>query len=64
MTRKDYKLIAAALLEARSFTPATCAAADFNCGVATATRRLVERLQTDNPNFDRVRFLKAAGMQP
>lgn len=67
MKDHDYTVIAQALREARSFAPSTQAAADFNCGVSTATRRVLEVLQHDARQYGRTidgpGFLRAAGMQ-
>ncbi len=56
MTRKDYVLIAAAI-KAASAAPGY---PERNAFVAFS---LADALATDNPRFDRVRFLKACGVQ-
>ena len=66
MTRKDYVAIASALKIARSYSangePITVHAANFNCGVSTAARRIADHMAQDNPRFDRARFLQACGI--
>lgn len=62
MSRKHYELLAAALREARRDE-------DFELepgadGVATIIcRHLADALASDNPRFDRERFLKACGVK-
>lgn len=64
MTRKDYVLIAAALFTARmqveDIGPAHRAI--VLRAFDEATRKLADSLGSDNPRFDRERFLKAAGV--
>lgn len=58
MSRKDYILIAAALHTVQlHITPGT-ARATFN----NAVNKLADALATDNPRFNRERFLTAAGV--
>lgn len=54
MTRKDYELLGAALLDARPVVT----------GIETwvaCVRAIANALERDNPRFDSLRFLKAAG---
>ncbi|HET6725866.1 MAG TPA: hypothetical protein VFH85_07670 [Gammaproteobacteria bacterium] len=63
MTRKDYELIAAAI---RSALPTALVAADLpllNQAHGNTALRLAAALASDNPRFDRARFLKACGVQ-
>lgn len=55
MTRKDYNLIADALLRARG----QCENHDQRMGVAKAIATIAEALQEDNARFDNVRFVNA-----
>ena len=57
MTRKDYVLIAAALKAAMSHARGMPTA---QAGIEQAARELCSALASDNPRFDRMRFLKAA----
>ena len=65
MTRKDYILIAAALKESRSHIASPNASLrDARSETLDVTvGRLAEALASDNPRFDRERFLTAAGVQ-
>ncbi len=58
MTRKDYKLIAAAI--------ATTIKANSDLKPEYALARMVDRLcvdlKADNPRFDRVKFVRACGV--
>lgn len=64
MTRKDYTLLAASILEARRQAPESLCDEEFNRTVVGAIRLVAERqadaLAADNPRFDRARFLEAA----
>lgn len=64
MSRKDYVMIAAALMRARSLVPDT---GDYRVhellGVTQAATCLANELARANAAFDRVRFLKACGVQ-
>ena len=66
MTRKDYVLIAAALKSTKPVPP-TNATLDTRVAGAMAWGRtaayLTDALASDNPRFDRERFLKACGVQ-
>lgn len=54
MTRKDYELIAKAVKQAGERTTGIA-------GVVQVAAELANALQTDNPRFDRERFIKACG---
>lgn len=63
MTRKDYVLIAAALLKARAAIKEKEppeAYLDLLDGVGYATDYLADALESTNPLFDRARFIAAA----
>jgi len=65
MTRKDYILIAAAIAEARRQIPEGGAHATWEyVSNSTVARVLAHSLASDNPRFDRERFLKACGVLP
>jgi hypothetical protein len=55
MTRKDYELIAAAMRQADRY----CETDNQRRGVQRACLTLADVLETDNPRFDRARFLDA-----
>jgi hypothetical protein len=57
VTRKDYVLIAAALKAAMSHAEGM---PTEQAGIEEAARELCSALASDNPRFDRARFLKAA----
>lgn len=68
MTRKDFNAIAAAFKQARADIEATdslfrtdAERLDAHLGVSIAVQRVTDVLAASNPNFDRVRFLKAVG---
>ncbi|MDE2098488.1 MAG: hypothetical protein KGL39_14640 [Patescibacteria group bacterium] len=64
MTRKDYILLAAALKPRTAHNPTdpdTCAG--WHMGVSACIHAIADALASDNPLFDRARFLKAAGVQ-
>lgn len=56
MTKKDYKLIADAILSAKQNTNPLEQSA-----ISTVVHELANRLQNENPRFDRERFLSACG---
>lgn len=59
MTRKDYEMIAEAIEDAYK----VCDASNSDTfGVTEAAHALADQFQTDNPRFDRDRFLKACGV--
>ena len=60
MTRKDYVLIATALQVVMRRAAGIPAA---QAGIDNAARELCSTLATNNPRFDRARFLKAAGVK-
>lgn len=59
MTRKDFELIAGALLAAKNLGDDNEGAVPFGeiCQI------LADSLATTNPRFDRVRFLRACGLE-
>lgn len=60
MTKKDYELIATAILESKNDMqdhPVRMA------GANQTARRIASYLAKDNPRFDRTKFLKACGIQ-
>lgn len=59
MTRKDYVLIAAAIAESVVVYRDNYFAAE---AIGANARFLANRLATDNPRFDRNKFLKACGL--
>ena len=59
MTRKDYVLIANALRAAMISTPSNNGAHAWNNGIWMASIELADALQSDNPRFNRERFLNA-----
>ena len=66
MTRKDYILIANALHAARAKIR-QCepeeSIADLCDGVSYAIDYITDALQSDNPQFDRAKFLEACGAE-
>jgi hypothetical protein len=58
MTRKDYILIAAAIKYVRDNSGNACERT-----AALVAVELAMQLATDNPRFDRERFLKACGVK-
>lgn len=63
MTRKDYELIAAALRMSRVGNLAGNEnRALYNNGVDNAATNVADALASDNPRFDRERFLSACGV--
>lgn len=60
MTKKDYQLLAAALREAREGADAR-RSVDVRYGIALAENRIRRVLAQDNPRFDDVKFMEAAG---
>jgi hypothetical protein len=65
MTRKDYELIAFAVLDAR---PAGLAVdrdpvAMYQKGIAHTAHSLADALASQNTRFNRERFLKACGVE-
>lgn len=63
MTRKDYKLLAAAFAATK---PAPCTFGPDHTRASVEqwqkdVNEIAIALQSDNPNFDRVRFIKACG---
>ena len=61
MTRKDYVLIADALRQA--YVVQRDRYVGTSAGVRAAAEYISDALASDNPRFDRERFLKAAGVQ-
>ena len=59
MTKKDYELIAAAVRENAALTRRDDA---FKAAVADVAGSLAVALASDNPRFDRARFLAACGV--
>ena len=65
MTRKDYILIAAALnsaLQTPDYWYASNCDSQYEKGAKSAINALAVSLASDNPRFDRERFLKACGV--
>ena len=62
MTRKDYELIAKAIADLRNATGAVMGE-EFQHGAKQAAQYIASALASDNPRFDRERFLKACGVQ-
>lgn len=60
MTRKDYQLIAAVFQKANETLTGT--GTDRETIIATIADDIADVLATDNPRFDRARFLKACGL--
>jgi len=58
MTRKDFKLIAAATAECLSLDPTP----EERKLLARLARRQCNYLRQTNPNFDRDKFLRASGL--
>lgn len=56
MTRKDYILIAAAIKAEQRH------GREGDETINNVARSIADALQSDNPRFDRARFLKAAGV--
>lgn len=56
MTRKDYKLIAAAIKRAKP-------AGGHDTGIARVVREMTAALQEDNPKFNPEKFAAACGME-
>lgn len=63
MTRKDYELIAAALLKSKPVLMGGLTDWDVSLQFAASVVSVATALGTDNPRFDRDRFLKAAGVE-
>lgn len=63
MTKKDFELIARAVLDSRPLgaTPQYAEWANGQCDMTA--ERLADALATTNPKFDRARFLAACGVQ-
>lgn len=57
MTRKDYKLLALAFASTKRGTASSYSHSQWERDV----NAVAIALQSDNPNFDRVRFIKACG---
>ncbi len=66
MTRKDYELIAKAIAKLRSVYPDGEPTNDhdkgFQHGTKQAAQYIASALASENPRFDRDRFLKACGV--
>lgn len=64
MTRKDYVLIAAAISDSKCMYAGQ--SPEYARGVRTqfqvTAQKIAAALQSDNPRFDRARFLKACGI--
>lgn len=63
MTRKDYIKLAAAMKEAMQETARSPRAIAWNDAVTYAAGRVADALASDNPRFDRARFLTACGVE-
>ena len=60
MTRKDYELIASAIRRAKA---AQGGSVGQQIGSTDCAYTLAASLAAENPRFDRVRFLKACGVE-
>ena len=58
MTKKDYVAIADAILSARNERETNAAQA-----ITNVASYIADKLECDNPRFDRARFLAACGVQ-
>jgi hypothetical protein len=71
MTRKDFELIAAAIRDARPLTPVNECSTETgrhrlqaaHAALDNAATFLAERLQQQNPRFDRARFVAACELR-
>ena len=67
MTRKDFELIAAVFAGTFAHLRAAAAGAGVSREADRATvlnaMRMADALATDNPRFDRARFLRACGVE-
>lgn len=61
MTRKDFELIAGVIQDQRDHRAATVD--DQKSVLDAVAKRLADKLSTTNPNFNRDRFLRAAGVE-
>ena len=65
MTRKDYELIAAVLFNGRDIDPSLDEKPSYKRGYRDSldhTAYSFAAMQSDNPRFDRARFLAACGI--
>lgn len=62
MTRKEYELIARAMKSRRDELVESRSSYDRICGHDGAILALAEALASENPLFDRERFLRACGV--
>jgi hypothetical protein len=63
MTRKDYELIAAAIRLSMKAETSGINAESFRRGATDCAFMIAGKLKTENPNFDRARFLAACGVK-
>lgn len=64
MSKKDYEIIAAALLGARKRTADIVPWGDYADGWRLSVLALADALARDNGRFDRGRFYAACGYEP
>jgi hypothetical protein len=62
MSKRDYRLIAAALREERD-TAVALHEPLHAAGIEVAARAIARDLGNDNPRFDGLRFLRACGLE-
>ena len=62
MTRKDFTGIANAITDARKVVLEARATDDAGFALDEVSNAIADFCQTQNPNFDRARFLKACGV--
>ena len=62
MTRKHFEAIARIIATNKVETPAAGFDEGFDAGVSVVASDLADYLATQNPNFDRQRFLTACGL--
>jgi hypothetical protein len=63
MTRKDYELVAQAISRTTEHDPQDEHTAEgWHAATSAVAHRLADALASDNPRFNRVRFLRACNM--
>lgn len=61
LTRQHFQLVADALVDARKVAESFVAQPAMDRGIDLAAHALADKFEATNPNFDRKRFLTAAG---